>query len=323
MGGFIQKVLMSRTYFLTLLLVMIIIIMSILSPYFLTVQNLLEITQFGAVIALLAIGQSLVIASGNGGIDLSVGSMVSLSGVLMGLAFNAGISIWIASIIAILVGVLLGAFNGFATSVIGLPPFIATLGTMYMYGSLALVLTKGTPISGFPESFGFLGQGTILGIPTQVLLIVIPVFLIISFIVYRTVFGRQIYLVGTNDTAAKFANIKVKRTRFLLFTLSGLLSGIGSVIMSSWLMTARADVGSGLELQAITIAVLGGMHIFGGKGQLGGVMLAVLVVTMLSPGLQIANINAIWQLAILGIILIGAVALNQYSSNRLSLKAIK
>lgn len=314
---------MSRAYFLTLLLIVIIIIMSLLSPHFLKLGNLLEITQFGAVLALLAIGQSLIIASGNGGIDLSVGSIVSLSGVVIGMASEAGMNIWVASLIGILVGALLGAINGIATSVVGLPAFIATLGTMYIYSSIALVLTKGTPISGFPEAFGFLGQGTILGIPTQVLLVVVPVFIIISFVVYRTVFGRQIYLVGTNQNAAKFASINVNKTRFILFTLSGLLAGIGAVIMCSWLMTARADVGNGLELQSITVAVLGGIYIFGGRGHLSGVMLAVLVVTVLSSGLQIANINSIWELAILGFILIGAVALNQFLSNRVSVKVSK
>lgn len=323
MNRLAQKILMSRTYFLTLLLIVIIIIMSLLSPHFFSLGNLLEITQFGAVLALLAIGQSLIIASGNGGIDLSVGSIVSLSGVVIGMASEAGMNIWVASLIGILVGALLGAINGVATSVVGLPAFIATLGTMYIYSSVALVLTKGTPISGFPEGFGFLGQGTILGIPTQVLLVVVPVFIIISFIVYRTVFGRQIYLVGTNQNAAKFASINVNKTRFILFTLSGLLAGIGAVIMCSWLMTARADVGNGLELQSITVAVLGGIYIFGGRGHLSGVMLAVLVVTVLSSGLQIANINSIWELAILGFILIGAVALNQFLSNRVSVRVLK
>lgn len=318
-----HKILTSRAYFLTILLFIIIIIMSLLSPHFLKVGNLLEITQFGAVLALLAIGQSLVITSGNGGIDLSVGAMVSLSGVAIGLAYQAGMNIWVASVVGIVVGALLGAINGLLTSVVGLPAFIATLGTMYMYSSLALVLTKGTPISGFPESFGFIGQGTIIGIPTQVILIVLPVFLIVSWVVYKTVFGRHIYLIGTNQTAAKFANIHVHRTRFILFSLSGLLAGIGAVIMCSWLMTARADVGNGLELQAITVAVLGGIYIFGGLGHLGGVMLAVLVVTIVSSGLQIANINSIWELAILGFILIGAVALNQFLSTRVTTRVSK
>jgi ribose/xylose/arabinose/galactoside ABC-type transport system permease subunit len=307
---------MSRTYFLIGLLVLLIFVLTLMSQDFLTVGNLLGITQFGAVLALVAIAQSLVITSGNGGIDLSIGSIVSLSGVVIGLLVTAGMNIWIASIFGVIAGGLLGAFNGLSISIIGLPPFIATLGTMYMYGSIALVLTGGAPISGFPESFGFLGQGTLLGLPTQILTIVIPVFLVISFIVYRTVFGRHIYLVGTNETAARFANISVKKTRFLIYTLSGLLAGMGSVIMCSWLMTARADVGDGLELQAITVAVLGGINILGGQGKLGGVMLAVLIVTFLSSGLQIANVNSIWQLAILGIILIGAVALNQYLNKK-------
>lgn len=313
-----KKLLTSRSYLLIILLIIVIGTMSIMNPEFLSVKNLLGITQFGGVLALLALGQSLVIISGNGGIDLSVGSMVSLSGVMIGLLVNGGTNVWIAALIGVLVGLALGAINGLIVSVIGMPPFIATLGTMYLYGSIALVLTGGNPISGFPESFGFIGQGMIFGFPVQILLIVIPIFFIVGYLIYNTVFGRNIYLVGTNQTAARFATISVKRTRFMVYTLSGLFAGIGSVIMTSWLMTARADAGFGMELEAITVAVLGGIHIFGGFGHLSGVMLAVLNITVLSSGLQIANVNSIWQLAILGMVLIGAVALNQYLSKRAS-----
>lgn len=310
-----KQLLMDRSYLLTFLLIVIICFMSIMNSDFLSVNNLLGITQFGAVLALLALGQSLVIISGNGGIDLSVGSMLSLSGVIIGLSVNGGINIWIAIFIGILTGLILGVINGVIVAFIGMPPFISTLGTLYLYGSLALVLTGGNPISGFPDEYSFIGQGTILGIPTQVVLIVIPLFLIIYYVINQTVFGRQIYLVGTNQTAARFANISVKKNRFIVFALSGLLAGIGSVIMSSWLMTARADAGFGMELEAITVAVLGGINIFGGIGSLLGVMLAVLNITVLSSGLQMANVNSIWQLAILGFVLIGAVALNQFLSN--------
>ncbi|WP_227995040.1 ABC transporter permease [Oceanobacillus sp. CFH 90083] len=307
-----MQLLRSRSSLLAILLVIIIVIMSMLNPSFLSINNLLGVTQFGAVLALIAIGQSLVIISGNGGIDLSVGSMVSLSGVFIGLAMSAGLNIWIAAFIGILGGLLLGMINAFVISIVNMPPFIATLGAMYLYGSLALVLTGGNPISGFPQEFSFIGQGLVAGIPSQIILIVIPVFLLICFLVYKTTFGRSIYLIGSNQTAARYANINVKKTRFIVFSLSGLMAGIASIIMTSWLMTARADAGFGMELEAITVAVLGGIHIFGGLGHLGGVMMAVLTITILSSGLQMANVNSIWQLAILGFVLIGAVFLNQF-----------
>lgn len=311
MGANLLKLLERRGVLLSVLLVVVVIIMSLSSPYFFNLYTLLGITQFGAVLALIAIGQSLIIASGNGNIDLSVGGILSFSGVVLGLLVQSGMNIWVASVVAVVFGALLGAFNGLMVAFTGLQPLITTLGTMYIYSSLALYFTGGRPISGFPASFEFLGQGLILGIPVQVLLVVLPIFLIICYAVYRTKYGRQIYLIGTNKTAARFAAIPVKQVWFSLYTLSGLLAGIGAVVTCSWLMTARADVGTGMELQSITVAVLGGIHIFGGKGHLASVMLAVLTVTVLSSGLQIANVNSMWQLAILGIILILAVALNQ------------
>jgi ribose/xylose/arabinose/galactoside ABC-type transport system permease subunit len=210
----------------------------------------------------------------------------------------------------------LGAVNGLVVAKWGLPPLIGTLGTQYAYGALALVLSNGVPISGFPKAFGYLGQGTIFKIPVQVLLIVVPVFILINFMVTRTRYGRAVYLVGVNEQAARFAGIPVVGTRFALYTLGGLLAGLGAIIMASYLMTARADVGSGLELQAITVAMLGGTNIIGGAGTLVGTMLSVLIVTMVSSGLQLANVNTIWQLAVLGFILLGAVAINQVITHR-------
>jgi ribose/xylose/arabinose/galactoside ABC-type transport system permease subunit len=299
-----------RGFMLTILLLITMIAMSSLNQDFLNISNLIGITQFGAVLALLAIGQSLVILSGRGAIDLSVGAMLSLSGVFLGLLFKSGMNIWIASILAIFFGGLLGLINGIIINYFHIHSLIATLGTQYLFGSLALYLTKGTPISGFPNSFGSIGQDMILGIPVQVLLIAIPVYIIMWFIIYRNRIGREIYLLGTNDVAARFSGIKVKKIRTIIFTLSGFLAGIGAVVTCSWLMTARADVGSGMEMESLTVAVLGGIIISGGKGHLGSVMLSVLIVTILNSGLQMANINSVWELAILGLLLILAIIFN-------------
>lgn len=309
-------VLGNRVYFLIGLIAVVVIIMASLSPYFLTVNNLLGMTRFGAVLALVAIGETLVILAGGGGIDLSIGSIVSLSGILFGMMMKVGIPLWLAAIGCLVIAGLLGAVNGLVVAKWGLPPLIGTLGTQYAYGALALVLSNGVPISGFPKAFGYLGQGTIFKIPVQVLLIVVPVFILINFMVTRTRYGRAVYLVGVNEQAARFAGIPVVGTRFALYTLGGLLAGLGAIIMASYLMTARADVGSGLELQAITVAMLGGTNIIGGSGTLVGTMLSVLIVTMVSSGLQLANVNTIWQLAVLGFILLGAVAINQVITHR-------
>jgi ribose/xylose/arabinose/galactoside ABC-type transport system permease subunit len=311
MGKRLFILLSNRVFFLLLLFVIVVLIMSLISPYFFDLNNMITMTRFGAALALIGLGQSLVILGGGAGIDLSVGSMISLSGVIFGLMVGVGINDWIAAVITIFIGGILGSLNGITVALLGLPPLIGTLGTMYAYGALALVITKGVPLSGFSESFSFLANGKVLGIPTQILLIVIPVFVVLLIMMTKTNFGRSIYLVGVNEVAAQFSGIQVKRVRFILYTISGLLAGMGAIIMSSWFMASRPDVGNGMEMRAITVAVLGGINIFGGVGNLVGTMLAVFIVTMIASGLQLANINTIWQLAILGFILLGAVALNQ------------
>jgi len=314
------RLLSNRVYFLLLLMAVVIVVMSLISPYFFDLANLFNMLRFGAVLALVGMGQSLVILAGGAGIDLSVGGILSLSGVLFGLLVQAGVTLPLAILLALLTAALLGAVNGLTVGVWGIPPLIGTLGSAWAYGAIALVITNGVPVSDFPASFGFLSEGNILGIPAQILGVVVPAFLLLQFMMMRTVFGRWVYLVGVNDQAARFAGIPVKSVRFLLYTLSGLLAGLGAIVMASWLMAARPDVGAGLDLQSITVAVLGGIDIFGGTGSLVGTILAVLIVTMLASGLQLANINAIWQLAILGFILLGAVALNQVLTRRMALQ---
>jgi len=305
------RLLSNRVIFLSILLVIVIVVMSLISPYFLSLNNFMTMSRFSAALALVGVGQSLVILGGGAGIDLSVGSIISLSGVLFGFLVNTGLNVWFCAFLTVIIGGLLGSVNGLTIAILDAPPLIGTLGTNYAYGALALVLTGGIPISGFPESFEFLASGDLLGIPTQILLIVIPVFLLLFFIMRNTSFGRHIYLIGVNEEAAQMSGIQVKTHRFILYTLSGILAGISATIFSSWFMASRPDVGAGMDMETITVAVLGGISITGGVGNLVGTLLAIIIVTMIASGLQLANINTIWQLAVLGIILLGSVALNQ------------
>lgn len=307
----LPSLLSNRVYFLIALLIIVLIMMSVISPYFLNTRTILDILRMGTVLLLLSIGQTLVILAGGAGIDLSVGAMLSLSGVFLGILSRSGVDIWLAALLTIVFGGLLGSLNGFTVTIWGLPPLIGTLGSMWAFGALALVITNGIPISNFPREFAFIGDGRIFGVPTQILLVALPVFVVLYFFLNWTYLGRWVYLIGVNETAAKFSGIPVSRVRFSLYTLNGILAGIGAVVMASWLMAARPDVGNGMELQSITVTVLGGTNIFGGFGSLFGTLLAVLIVTLVASGLQLAGINAIWQLAVLGFILLGAVSINQ------------
>jgi ribose/xylose/arabinose/galactoside ABC-type transport system permease subunit len=300
----------SRTRLLLVLFVVEIIILAFSSPYFLNITNLLEITQFGAILMLVALGESIVILSGQEGIDLSLGSVLSLSGVIFGVVIKAGAPFFLAVLACLFAGLILGAFNGLLAAIVKMPPLIVTLGTQYIYGSIALYITRGIPISGFPEYFKWLSLKTTFGLPNQVLFVVLPITVLVIILLYKTKFGRRIYLLGTSPLAARFAGINEKSVRFCVYLLAGVLSAFGALICNSWLMTARADAGSGMEMQAITIAVLGGISITGGSGQFGSVIVAVIIITVMNSGLQIANVNSVWQMAILGFVLIFAIIFN-------------
>lgn len=306
----------NRTAFLALLIVALGIGLSFVSPYFLSVRSLLDMTQFGAVVALLGLGQTLVIVGGQGGIDLSVGTILGLIGVLMGMGVNAGMNIWLAGLLAVAGGALLGLLNGVLVSAINMPPLIVTLGTSYVFNSIALAVTNGVPVAGFPEAFRFIGQGQVLGIPAQVALVVLPTFLVVNWFINNSTFGRSIYMIGVNDTAARLAGVQVKKVRVLLYVLNGALAGLGAIVMSSWLMAAKPDIGAGLDMQSITVAVLGGTNIAGGEGRLVGTIMAVIVITMITYGMQLGNITSVWQLGVLGVLLLGSIAVNNLLDRR-------
>lgn len=307
----------DRRTFLVLLIVLAAAAMSMISPYFLHRDNLFSMTQYGAVVGLLALGQTLVILAGGGGIDISVGSMLSLCGVVMGLAVEHGSNVWPAALLGLALGVGLGAVNGLMVTVIGIPPLIATLGTLYLFGSSSEVLAGNAQITGFSKSgFPFLGTGTIAGVPTQVLLVLLPVYAFAAWVMRRSATGRRIYEVGNNERAARLVGASPARIRFCLYCTSGLLAGLGAVVTNAWLQIARANAGVGLELNSITIAVLGGTLITGGRGRVSGTLLAVLLIVILNSGLQLAGVDRSWQSGILGVVLILSVLLNQLLLHR-------
>jgi ribose/xylose/arabinose/galactoside ABC-type transport system permease subunit len=309
----------DRRLVLGILIFISTILMSIISPYFLTRSNLLELLQYSTIVGLLALAQTLIIIGGSGGIDLSVASNLSFSSVIFGVsAVHFGLDPWIASVIAIAFGGLLGAINGVFIAYLNLPPLIVTLATMYLYSSVALGSARGSDFNGFDKShFSFLGQGSILGIPTQVILVLLPIYFVLSLIMNRTLFGSYIYAIGSSAEAAKLTGINVDGMRFSLYAISGVLAGVGSVVTSSWLMNARPVAGSFLLLPSITVAVLGGIVITGGIGRISGTFLALLLVAILSSGMQLANINNTFQVGLLGIVLIISILLRPRNQSKI------
>jgi ribose/xylose/arabinose/galactoside ABC-type transport system permease subunit len=305
------EVLRHRTGALTVLWVLVAAICAKLSPYFMRWDTVTGILQFSCVIGLLGLGESLVILGGGGGIDLSVGAILSLVAVGIGFLVKAGLPLWEALTMGMALGTGLGALNGVLVALVGIPPLVASLATLYAYGGLAVALTQGRPIVGFPESFGALAQSSVAGVPLQVLVFLLPAYALGFFVLRYTPFGRHIYLVGNSDIVARLVGVKVGFIRGILYAISGLLASSGAIIMDSWLLTARPDAGAGMELMAITVAVLGGFDIFGGEGSVVGTLMATIVIVTLQNGLQLANINPVWQLGIVGLLLILSVAANQ------------
>lgn len=305
----LHRLLESRLMYLVFLMFTIMLVFGCISPYFFVWNNFLYMFKYAGILGLLGFAETFVILAGGGGIDLSVGSMLSLSGVLLYL-MNTKMNVWLASALTLPVGMLLGAVNGLLCPIAGMPPFIGTLATMFAYAGISLGISGGVALSGFPKSFAVLGEGLVGGIPVQFLFL-IGAFIPLGFLLRQTSFGRHIVAVGDNEQAALLLGISPKRTRFLLYVLSGALAALGAILMDSWLLTARPDAGSGYELRAIAVAVLGGTDIFGGSGTLSGTLIATIVVVMIQMGLQQLNVNPVWQLGIIGGLLVAVAVLNR------------
>lgn len=327
----------DRAMLLLALIVVLLIAMAILDGVGLTSgrfnSDYLASTLIAYVpLALLALAELFVITSGRGGIDLSVGSMVSLTGIVFAMLYQqVGLPLLVAVVLAVLFGALLGAINGYLTAYLGYPALITTLATFYAYRSIALVVSEQRPISGpdISEFYGaakaielpLIGGGLPL-VPLGVLTFLLPVAIVAWFVLNRTAYGRKLYAIGTNDTAAQWAGIDTRRTRMLAYVTAGAISGLVGVYTVAQFASARPDAGtsgSGMALPAITIAVLGGVAITGGIGRLSGILLAALLIVWLNASILLVvpgNEGAQAQLLALGVVLLGASLLSNATIRR-------
>lgn len=308
------------------LLIVEIVFFGILSPDFINLQNLLTSTENFLPVGFMALSMTLVIITG--GIDLSVGSMMSLCGVIMGLLWQHGVNIWVAAVLAIFLGACLGFINGQIIVRTGIQPLIATLATLFIYGSLALVLVgqgEGS-IYGFPQSYLQLGTGVILKVIPIELVIYAVVALLYGFILRYSSFGRQVYFVGNNESAALYSGLSVNRVKAMTYVLSGCMSGVAAVFMGSYFASVRGDMGSNYELTVITACLVGGVNVFGGSGTITGAFLGTFLLGILQQGLNMLNVSSVEQSVVTGVMLIAAVGLQQisglFSRNRRRSKAM-
>jgi ribose/xylose/arabinose/galactoside ABC-type transport system permease subunit len=302
-----------------LLLVALVVVLAYFGQYrgYLTLSFLGEQTAISLEVGLLALGQLVVILTGRGAIDLSAGAMVSMASMVFG--FTAGLWGWplpVAILATLAAGWLMGALNGYLTAYVGYPAIIVTLATWYVWRSIALVVNDTKPISAeLPLAIDTLVD-TVAGLRLHILVVFVPVVVIIWILLNRTAFGRRIYGVGTNEIAARFAGLHVARTRFHAFAISGLLAGVAAITVTAYYHSARPDAGDPMVLRAITVAVLGGVAISGGVGKVSGVVLATLLVAFLNGGLTLLEVGSRYQLAALGVLLLGSALLNVWSQRR-------
>lgn len=282
--------------------------MSLLSDTFLTTYNLLNVARQITIVAILGIGMTFVILSGE--IDLSVGSLVALIGVLITGFMVSGLPMPIAIIIGLIMGIGLGFINGFVTTFGRIPSFIVTLGMMTIARGLSLVYTDGYPISDLPESFSFIGRGYIGPIPTPV--VIMAICFIVGYIVLKyTRFGRNVYALGGNEEAARLSGIKTKKTKVLVFVISGLTAAIAGIILASRLNSGQPSAGTSMELDAIAAVVIGGTSFSGGKGSIVGTLIGALIIGVISNGLNLLGVSSYWQMITLGLIIVSAVWIDQ------------
>jgi len=289
---------------LYLAFIVIFLVFSLINPSFITLNNILNIIVQSSIIAIIGVGQTLVILTG--GIDLSVGSIVAFVGIATGLMLKAGMPLAYALIIAILIGMVLGMLNGIVVSYGRVPSFIATLGMMGVARGGALALNSGKPVAGLQAGFEKIATTSIGTIPIFVFYCV-AIYATIYVLLEHTKFGRHVYAIGGNTVAARLSGVRVKRVEALVYVIAGIFAAMGAIMLTARLNYATPIAGSGYELDTIAAVVIGGTSLSGGQGKIIGTLVGALMLGMLKNGLTICNVAAYYQQIIIGVVIIMAV----------------
>lgn len=293
-------------------LLLLCVILSFVSPFFLTIPNVLNILRQISINGLISIGMTFVILTG--GIDLSVGSILAFGGIVAA-SFaspsfgSSSYSIFVPVLMGLLAGTGLGALNGLVISKLKVPPFVMTLGMMSMARGLTYIYSDGMPIPNLSEAFLTIGQGIVFGIPVPIIIFA-ATFLIAWIVLYKTRFGRYVYAVGGNIEAAKISGIKTSLIIFSVYVISGLLSSLGGLILTARTTAGLPQAGVAYELDAIGAVVIGGTSLKGGQGSLFGTLLGVLIMGVINNGLNLLGVSSYYQQIIKGALIVGAVLIN-------------
>jgi len=292
------------------ILLVVAVVFAALSPNFATLSNLQVLLLNGAVIAFLALGQTFVLLTG--GIDLSAGSNVALTGMLAAVSMQAGAPWWLAILVALASGILVGVFNGAIIHYVGLPPFIVTFSTFGIAASLPQIITGAKSVNVADPMFAAAGRGSLFGIPIPVVLVFVAA-AVLAFVLRRTATGVRIYALGGNKETTRLAGISISRHTILVYAISGLCAAFGGIITTSRLMVGYPTAGSGNELFfSIAAAVVGGVSLFGGIGSIPGAFLGAVLIATVSNGMNVVGVDSFWQPLVIGAIILAGVSLDTY-----------
>lgn len=309
----LNKLFKSKEFPVLIALLILCIVVSILSPYFLKYQNIFNVLRQISVIGILAVGQALIIITG--GIDLSVGSVLGLMGVITALIANTGLHPVLVFFIAIIIGASISSINGILVTKVRINPFIVTLGMMSIARGTSLLITGGMPISIDTNKITFLGSGYVGPVPVPVIIMfIVAVFGYIF--ATKTLPGRNIYAVGNNERAAKLSGIRVERVKIMTFAIIGALCAICGMILSGTLKTAEPSAGSGYEMDVIASVVIGGASLSGGEGSIIGVIIGAAIMGVLRNSFVLLGVSAYWQVVAIGVVTIAAVAIDSIKTKR-------
>ncbi len=291
-----------------LALVLLVLAFTILSPYFFTTQNFSNILIQSAITIVIASGATLVIASG--GIDLSVGSVLCLSGILMAMSVKAGLPAGLSILIGLSAGVLMGALNGFLIGIVKITPLIATLASLSVLRALAYIITDARPIYGFPMSIRVFGTGYLGPVPYAFILAIV-VALLLLLVIKRTRIGRYTLAIGGNEEAARLSGVNIWKTKIVIYALAGLCAAVAALILTARLNAAEALAGSGMEMEAIAAAVIGGASLAGGVASIPGTIIGAILMATLKNGLTLLSVQPYFQQLTIGIVIVAAVFIDK------------
>lgn len=306
------KALISE-YFIFLIFIALVIILTCLKPSFIKPSNLVNILKQASINGILSFGMMFVIIAG--GFDMSVGSTIAFTGILAAMLGHGDYPLILSLVVALLGGAMVGAVNGTGVAIGELPPFIMTLGTMTGVRGLALLISNGKPITGISPQYQAVAASSIFGIPMLAVFLVI-VIIICSFVLSKTVYGRRVYACGGNLQAARVAGINTTAIRISTFTIAGLLAGLCGFLMTSRVTIGQPTAAESYEMDAITACVVGGVSMTGGLGKPWGVVIGALLITVIANGLDILGVSSHWQKIVKGLIIVLAVLIDVKGKSR-------